>query len=585
LTFIRSVELDQKWTWEQLRSMQVGGNALATAFFRANGCNKTSKDKYHSSAAVKYKSKISKLAHEALRKYDSSVLHLPSKSDSDASNEKEPSTAELDFFSQYGGSAISDNMKLSGSFNKSATAKSSSNKISGKSGPRVDAALNTWQDDGGLAAAETRRSSKEADFFSNFGSSTKKNGQQQTKETPPEAAPEKEEKLQTTQDGDDDEWPDMDDDVKPVPIPSPTVTPAAPAKQMEPTVKLSASVTPRTNLSSTIISKKKKGGLGKKSGFGAQRVKTNFSRLEEKANEETQQQKQQQQQQTLVTTEMVSTPTSARLAYQDPSNTILTGAAEKKKKEASNRLGMASVGNTRAQFSHTVDMTVIEQDDPLNGSRKSSKNGRNGSKRGGMGGIRRNQYLDDSSEDSSDARGDDIKVPSYMKSIRDEQRNKPEDKNGGFKSNRPTRSFKEEAAAATMKGSMKDQLKGSKAISSDMLFEGSSNPDECHSAPEDDVIELDCLQVDTCKQVQDRRMSLTQARSRMNRFDNQESISSNAFFGKEEKDASTYSLPATLQSQLNISSDMGQLKESVRNAAGRLSSMANSVYNSIPMNR
>ena len=62
LTFIRSADLDQAWTWKQLRCMQVGGNAKARAFFRANGGETSDKQvKYSSRAANLYKSKIAKL--------------------------------------------------------------------------------------------------------------------------------------------------------------------------------------------------------------------------------------------------------------------------------------------------------------------------------------------------------------------------------------------------------------------------------------------------------------------------------------------------------------------------------------------
>jgi len=70
LTFIRSSDLDGAWTWKQLRCMQVGGNAKARAFFRANGGDTDDKaKKYSSRAATLYKSKIEKLALDAVRKY------------------------------------------------------------------------------------------------------------------------------------------------------------------------------------------------------------------------------------------------------------------------------------------------------------------------------------------------------------------------------------------------------------------------------------------------------------------------------------------------------------------------------------
>ena len=62
LTFIRSADLDQAWTWKQLRCMQVGGNGKARAFFRANGGETNDKQvKYNSRAANLYKAKIQKL--------------------------------------------------------------------------------------------------------------------------------------------------------------------------------------------------------------------------------------------------------------------------------------------------------------------------------------------------------------------------------------------------------------------------------------------------------------------------------------------------------------------------------------------
>ena len=72
----RSTELDQKWTWEQLRSMQVGGNANARSFFRSHGCSSNDiQRKYNSRAAVLYRGKLKSLAIEAMKKYDSSVRH------------------------------------------------------------------------------------------------------------------------------------------------------------------------------------------------------------------------------------------------------------------------------------------------------------------------------------------------------------------------------------------------------------------------------------------------------------------------------------------------------------------------------
>lgn len=97
LTFIRSADLDQAWTWKQLRCMQVGGNGKARAFFRANGGETNDKQvKYNSRAANLYKAKIQKLADDAVRKY-AGQLHIGAQAEAVVETKRK----EDDFFGNF----------------------------------------------------------------------------------------------------------------------------------------------------------------------------------------------------------------------------------------------------------------------------------------------------------------------------------------------------------------------------------------------------------------------------------------------------------------------------------------------------
>lgn len=98
LSFIRSTELDSNWSWFQLRCMQVGGNASATAFFNQHGCTSSAANaKYNSKAAKLYREKIKSLASQATR-HHGTELWLDSQAPLSPTS---PDEKHLDFFSLH----------------------------------------------------------------------------------------------------------------------------------------------------------------------------------------------------------------------------------------------------------------------------------------------------------------------------------------------------------------------------------------------------------------------------------------------------------------------------------------------------
>ncbi|XP_041833596.1 ADP-ribosylation factor GTPase-activating protein 3 [Melanotaenia boesemani] len=98
LSFIRSMELDFNWSWFQLRCMQVGGNASATAFFNQHGCTASAANaKYNSRAAQLYREKIKTSATQATRRHGTE-LWLDSQGPLSPTS---PADKQVDFFNLH----------------------------------------------------------------------------------------------------------------------------------------------------------------------------------------------------------------------------------------------------------------------------------------------------------------------------------------------------------------------------------------------------------------------------------------------------------------------------------------------------
>ncbi|TPX49602.1 hypothetical protein SeMB42_g02558 [Synchytrium endobioticum] len=102
ISFVRSTLLDS-WTFDQLRTMKVGGNAHACAFFNqyasAGGNAKDVKAKYASRAANLYKDRLRKLVDEDAKKHPSRIV--AEDAEDEESRNLFAQAKESDFFGEW----------------------------------------------------------------------------------------------------------------------------------------------------------------------------------------------------------------------------------------------------------------------------------------------------------------------------------------------------------------------------------------------------------------------------------------------------------------------------------------------------
>ncbi|XP_062374058.1 ADP-ribosylation factor GTPase-activating protein 3 [Sardina pilchardus] len=462
LSFIRSTELDSNWSWFQLRSMQVGGNAGAMAFFNQHGgTSSAANTKYNSRAAQLYREKVKTMATQATR-HHGTELWLDSQPLSPS-----PTDKQVDFFSQHTQVTLNDPICLE---------------------------LNS-----GLSAEESP-------------SSVEKNNNEEG-----------------------------------------------------PTVDM-LSVSPKAALDTTSLIKKKpaaaKKTLGsKKGGLGAQKVSSqSFSAQEKRAQAVD---KLRADTSVSASTKPAAEPeeanvSSLRLAYQGlevqgKSHGDKLKGLEGKRKEQAERLGMGL--GARGGVSHSVmsDMQTIKQESPadLQPPRLSRFEEDDREDHGTFSSSKMSsRYLDDKADSSdnffSQWGGASREASRKNESIKPEPDFYINSKTSSH-DDRPTSRRKHDAGPSSSSDEAQRKFGDVKAISSDMYF-----------GKQDD--------------------SEYEARTRLERFSGNSSISSADLFDEQKKaNATGYSLTNVLPN----APDMTQLKQGVRSVAGRLSVMASGVVSTI----
>ncbi|RZF46562.1 hypothetical protein LSTR_LSTR013092 [Laodelphax striatellus] len=330
LSFVRSTQLDDNWSWQQLRQMQLGGNANAQSFFETHDCRTTdAQQKYNSRAAQLYREKLSNAARNAQRKYGRSPL-LPGSGDptrpSSVSTgtvlhldpaaavereEKSEKEKEFDFFEEHS----NNNSGFESQFKTAQT-------------------INTTTLNGGRIASSRAKLNSE----------------------------EKKASAPTT------------------PTPAGGTLSGGGGPSID--ALLGPSAQPDVNRKPTIGTRKpqaKRTGLGaKKTGLGAERVKANFAEIEREA-ELADQLKMQEAEKKAVSPELNKEEEEAqlasmRLAYQDLSikqkkEEDKLKAVDPKKAQQIERLGMGFASRSGVSHSAISDMKTIEQETPANSNK------------------------------------------------------------------------------------------------------------------------------------------------------------------------------------------------------------------------
>uniref|UniRef100_A0A182QP52 Arf-GAP domain-containing protein n=1 Tax=Anopheles farauti TaxID=69004 RepID=A0A182QP52_9DIPT len=328
LTFVRSTNLDTNWTWLQIRQMQVGGNANAAQFFRQHNCNTTdAQQKYNSRAAQLYKDKLLNKAQQSLQLYGT-TLHIDNVHDLNTAGDKK----EVDFFAEC------DNFDTDGTVPQTGKDERNNN--------------------------PTSRPKDETD----------------------------------------------QDNIPKLASLSATVDPSA-----GPRVDFLTSEVPLEPVKSTIGVRKiqpKKGGLGaKKGGLGATRVKTNFAEIEERANMADKLKLAPAPEKVISEEEKAETLASVRLAYQDLSikqhkEEEKLKAIDPNKAKQIERLGMGFGRAAGVSHSALTDMKTLTQEETTRSGASlskaydrdrddSSSGGGGGGGSGGNSGNGGNDFFDD----------------------------------------------------------------------------------------------------------------------------------------------------------------------------------------------
>lgn len=148
LTFVKSTQLDHNWTWQQVRQMQLGGNANATSFFRQHNCDTNDTQlKYKSRAAQLYRDKLHSEAAKAMRVHGTK-LFIDAPQSAGGAQDDEDQDLEVggddDFFEQH--VVVAQEASASVPLPKSVRLAASSDKSSGTGSlsdgaPNVDAAF------------------------------------------------------------------------------------------------------------------------------------------------------------------------------------------------------------------------------------------------------------------------------------------------------------------------------------------------------------------------------------------------------------------------------------------------------------